>query len=123
MHEAQDFGTIAMQSENLPGQDISVSTVQLADELMVFEITATSGLHSETQRHAIGAGGTNPTQPTIMTADDLDSFLAVCQQRVADNVAWHAAMDSASARVQASAMQRASSSSKSPTPAEPTQAQ
>ncbi len=94
----KDLGKKSLTSAHLPGQAIDVSAVQLEDDLVVYEITATIGSHTETQRHSIGAGGTNPVQGgpgAPKTALDLQSALDAFRQQVADNVAWKAAMESA----------------------------
>jgi hypothetical protein len=92
MHQARDLGTKTVGSAK-------VSARQLEDELVVYEIAATVGGHTEVQRHSIGAGGTNPKQPAAMSAAELQAWLDEKRQIVADNAAWHAAMEDASAQV------------------------
>lgn len=121
MHQRKDLGiklvssaNLALVAENLqsmpappaavgevplPSQ-ISVSTVQLEDELIVYEISATIAGHTETQRHAIGIGGTNPKQPVAMSAAGLQAWLDEMRQIVADNAAWHVAMGAAAEQVE-----------------------
>lgn len=120
MYQARDLGTKTMTSSNvavlnetvssapLPagspspapvGIDILVSTKQLEAELPTYEIAATVGDHTEKQSHSIGAGGTNPKQPAAMTTDELQAWLDDKRQMVADNAAWHAAMEAASLQI------------------------
>lgn len=97
MHLAKDLGQKKMKASD--GQDVDVATKQIDDDLVVFEITATVGTHVEVQRHAIGVGGTNPVQPASMTPAQLQGALDGFRQIVADNAAWHAAMDVAASGV------------------------
>jgi hypothetical protein len=82
------FATLTLQSLNLAGQSITISTVQLDDNPIVYEVTATIGTKTYTERHAIGAMGTGP----LMTASDLQKALDGFRQAVADKVAWQVAM-------------------------------
>lgn len=88
-----------MQSANLPGVDIDVMTVQLQDTILVYEITASVGGRTETQRHAIGASGTNAKQPPVLSPTDLQVALDGFRQAVADSAAWHAAIERASGQI------------------------
>lgn len=161
MHQRKDLGTKLVSSANLavatgnlkavPGSpqiedplpsQVSVSTVQLEHELVVYEVSATVQGHTETQRHSVGVGGTNPSQTlltgeivllflqgwldqktqqekqssvttnelqawidetrkqrTAYTSAELQAWLDERRQAVADNAAWHAAMEAASSRV------------------------
>lgn len=113
MHPARDLGIKIMTSANfaltaktsgepvasLP-PDVSVSTRQVEHELIVFEISATIAGHTETQRHAIGIGGTNPKQPQAMSGADLQAWLDEMRQIVADNAAWHVVMGAAAEQVE-----------------------
>lgn len=92
MHQQRDLGKKVVQSA---GQNVDVATIQLADATVVYEITATVGAYTEKQRHVIGASGTNPIQPPALTAAQLQTALDGFRQRVADNAAWHAAMEAA----------------------------
>lgn len=97
MHQGKDLGQKKMKSSD--GQDVDVATKQVDDDLVVFEIAATVGGHTEVQRHAIGASGTNPVQPPVMSPAELQAALDGFRQIVADNAAWHAAMDVAASGV------------------------
>lgn len=94
-HSYRDLGTKNLQSTTLPGQSVSVHTEQLASDTVEYKITATLGAYTEAQIHSIGANGTNPTQGPPMTAVALQAAVDGYRQVVADNVAWHAAMDAA----------------------------
>jgi hypothetical protein len=82
------------------GGPIVVTTRQLAHKLIVYEITAAVGDHVETQQFSIGDGGSTPKQTAAMTATELQEWLDDKRQTVADNVAWHVAMESAGSQVQ-----------------------
>lgn len=118
MHQARDLGTkivspsatsLLQIAAAIPGSKgealstvaagISVSTVQMENDLVVYKITATVGSHTETQMHSIGLGGTNPAQPPPMSTAELQVWLDEKRQIVADNAAWHAALDVASSEV------------------------
>lgn len=111
MYNARDLGTKTMKSGNVQKSSqqpvtldtattgVSVSTRQVEAELPVFEISATVGKHTETQRHTLGVGGTNPKQPELMSTDELQAWLDDKRQIVADNAAWHAAMDASSQHI------------------------
>src|ERR1700675_1206051 len=77
-----------LQSTNLPGTNILVSTTQIDMNPIVYEITATIGNHSYTERHTIGAMGSG----TLMTVQELQALVDSFRQRVADAAAWQVAM-------------------------------
>jgi hypothetical protein len=85
---ARTFSTKTLQSANLPGQDIAISTTQLGSNPIVYEITATIGAHVYAERHAIGAMGSGP----LMTAAELQKAVDGYRQQVADTAAWQVAM-------------------------------
>jgi hypothetical protein len=85
---ARTLATKTLQSANLPGQDITIVTVQIDNNPIVYEITATIGAHVHTERHAIEAKGTGPLMKTAELQTALDGF----RQSVADAAAWQVAM-------------------------------
>ncbi|HLZ93380.1 MAG TPA: hypothetical protein VKQ28_16870 [Candidatus Acidoferrum sp.] len=104
MFKSRDLGVKMMTSANLASSSptlspITVSTVQIEDANVVYEITAALGEHKEVQRHTVGVGGTNPHQAQPMSASDLQAALDGFRQHVADTVAWRAIMEESSAQV------------------------
>jgi hypothetical protein len=83
----------------VPTVDVVVSTLQLADELPVYEISAAADGHTETQRHSIGVSGTNPEQSAPMSAAELQAWLDERRLAVATNAAWHSVMKASTANV------------------------
>ncbi|MCU1242397.1 MAG: hypothetical protein JWO71_3123 [Candidatus Acidoferrum typicum] len=77
-----------LQSKNLPGTNILVSTTQIDMNPIVYEVTATIGDHSYTERHTIGAMGGG----SVLTVNDLQAAVDSYRQGVADSAAWQVAM-------------------------------
>jgi len=77
-----------LQSANLPGQNVLISTAQIEMNPIVYEITASIGTHIYTERHTIGAMGTGP----LLTVAELQAMVDSFRQRVADAAAWQVAM-------------------------------
>lgn len=103
MIQPKIFADKIMRSANLPGQDITVSTVEMIPDPppagpyagIVYVITATFGANSHTEHHALGGRGGGP----MMTAVEMQAWLDGYRQQVADTIAWQMAMVAARALV------------------------
>jgi len=72
-----------LRSANVPGRDVTVKTVQIDSNPLVYEITAIVGEHVETQRHTVGAMGAGP----VLTVHWLQTYLDGRRQAVCAAVA------------------------------------
>jgi hypothetical protein len=65
--------------------DITVSVLLVPDDkLLIYEVTATCGSTTKTQRHTIGANGTGPVLDVATLQKIVDDY----RQAVADEAAW-----------------------------------
>jgi hypothetical protein len=81
---------VTLTSVHSPG-NVTVSTTVLSMNPIVFEITATLGTVTRTERHTIGAEGVGP----LMTPAFLKAAVDGYRQIVADKCAWTAAAETA----------------------------